>query len=283
MIFKFLIQRITAQWVFRLDHDREIRVIGCFLATALHTADAGHIFQCFAVSGVDGLALGQRVADVLQLQHTKSGVDFAHLAVDARSYHGDFVHKTEVFQMVDALLGFGVGTDDGTTFKGVEHLGGMKAQHRQVAVAQHTAASVLHAKGMGSVVNHLEVVVVGNFLDGLDIARVAIAVHRHDGRGLRGDGRFDLGRVEVERVRVDVGKHRFDAVPQQRMRGGDEGIRRGDDLASDTQSLQGSDQGNGAVGKQRQVLDAKVVAQRLLQLLVKRATIGQNFVSPDFF
>ena len=67
------------------------------------------------------------------------------------------------------------------------------------------------------------------------------------------------------------------------MRRGNEGVRRRNHFPGDAQRLQGGDQSNGAIGKQRQVLDAKVVAQRLFQLLVKRATIGQNFVGPDFF
>jgi len=37
---------------------------------------------------------------------------------------------------------------------------------------------------------------------------------------------------------MDVHKYGFDAVPQQRMSCGNEGIRRGDDFPGDTQGLQ---------------------------------------------
>ena len=74
-------------------------------------------------------------------------------------------------------------------------------------------------------------------------------MHRHDGGGLRRDGCFDLVRVEVERNRVNVDKHRLDAVPQQRMRGRNKGIGRGDHFAGDTQRLQGGDQRYRAVGE----------------------------------
>ena len=60
-----------------------------------------------------------------------------------------------------------------------------------------------------------------------------------------------LARVEVQRVRVDVDEHRLDAVPQQRMRGGDKRIGRRDDLAGDAQRLQRGHQCDGAVGEQR--------------------------------
>ena len=46
--------------------------------------------------------------------------------------------------MVDTQLGLGVRADDGAALKGVEDLGGMKAQHRQVAMTQYAAAVVLN-------------------------------------------------------------------------------------------------------------------------------------------
>ena len=102
--------------------------------------------------------------------------------------HGDFVHEAEVLQVINALLGFGIGAHDGAAFEGVEHLGGMKAQDRQIAVAQDAAGFIAHTEGVGCVVDDSQVVVVCDFLNGIDIAGVAVAVHRHDGRGLRSDG-----------------------------------------------------------------------------------------------
>ena len=118
------------------------------------------------------------------------------------------------FELIDALLGFSIRADDRTALKGVKHLGGMKAEHRQVAMAQDAAARVLHAKGVGSVVNDFEVVVVGNFLNGLHITRIAIAMHGHDGRGLRGDGSLDFCRVKVKRARVYVDEYGLNPIPQ---------------------------------------------------------------------
>lgn len=159
--------------------------------------NATNAFQAFTVMGIYfGAALGDG-GHVLELQHAKSGVDFAHLAVDAGGHHSGFVDKAKVFKMVDALFGFGVWADDGATFKGVKDLGGMEAENRQVAMVQHAAAMTLHTKGVGGIINDLEVVVVGDLLDSIDVTGVAIAMHRHDGRGLRGDGGLDLGGVDV--------------------------------------------------------------------------------------
>lgn len=193
-----------------------------------------------------GAALGDD-GHVLELQHAKGGVDFAHLAVDAGGHHCGFVDEAEVLQVVDALFGFGVRADDGAAFKGVEDFCGVKTEHGEVAMVQHAAAMALHAKGVGGVVNHLEVVVVGDLLDGIDVTGVAIAVHGHDGRGLRGDGGLDLGWIDVECGGLDVDKHRFVAIPEQGMCSGNKAVGGGDDFARDAQGLQGGDEGNGAV------------------------------------
>ena len=127
------------------------------------------------------------------------------------------------------------------------------------------------AEGVRSVVDHLEVVGVGDSLDRIDVARMAVAVHRHDRRRVRRDRRLDPCWIEVERLRVDVDEHRLDAVPEQRVRRGDERERRRDHLARDAQRLQRRHQRDRAIGEQRDVLDPEVFAQRRLELLVERA------------
>lgn len=174
---------------------------------------------------------------MLELKQAKGGVEFAHLAVDTWGHHGDFIDEAEILQVVDALLGLGVRADDGAPFKSVEYLGGVETKHGQVTVVEHAAAVTFDAKSMRRIVDDPEVVDVGDALNGIYIAGAPIAVHRHDGGGLRGDGGFDLGRVQVERVRVDIDKDRFDAIPQQGMRGGDERIGRCDDFAGNAQGL----------------------------------------------
>jgi hypothetical protein len=90
-------------------------------------------------------------------------------------------------------------------------------------------------------------------------------MHRHDRAGGRRDRGFDLFRIEVEcagSMSANTGRQ---AVPQQRMAGGDEGVGRGDDLAIDAERLQRRHQRQRAVGEQRDVLDAQVLAQRLLE------------------
>ena len=191
-----------------------------------------------------------RSIDSLELQHAQGSIEFTHLAVDAGRDHGDLVDEPEVFKMVNALLGLLVGADDGTSLECVEHLGGMKAQYRQIAMSEHAPPFVFHPKGMCRIVDHSEAIVVGDSLNAIHRAGVTVAMHRHDGGGLRSDGGLYFVGVQVEGLRVNVDKDRLDAIPQERVRGGDEGIGCGDDFATDAQGLERRHQCQGAVGEQ---------------------------------
>ena len=246
-----------------------------------HQRDAFDIGKGLAVPGGDGRAPGDRRIHLAQLQQSEGRLHLVELAVDAWRHHCHFVGEAEILQEVDALLGLGVRADDGPTLDGVVDLGGVKTQHRQVTAVEQAAALVAHTKGMGSVVDHLQAVGVGNALDGPHVAGMAIAVHRHDRGGLGRDGRLDALGVEVAGVWINVGEHRLQAIPQQRVSGGDEGIRRGDHFALDAQGLQRRHQGDGAVGQQRQMFHPQVLGQRLFQLLVEGPAVGQDLAIPD--
>nr|GFD60259.1 hypothetical protein [Tanacetum cinerariifolium] len=81
----------------------------------------------------------------------------------------DFIGKAEVFQVINALLGLAVVADDRAAFEGVEDLGGVKAEHRQITVIQHAGAIVLNTECVGSVIDDLQAVGVGDFLNGIDL------------------------------------------------------------------------------------------------------------------
>lgn len=47
---------------------------------------------------VDFTTSRQRRINVFELQQAERGIDFAHLAVDARGDHGGFVDEAEIFR-----------------------------------------------------------------------------------------------------------------------------------------------------------------------------------------
>ena len=82
--------------------------------------------QPLAIECVDFLAACTHPGHMLELQQAKGCVDLAHLAIDSRRDHGHFVGNAEILQVIDALLGLGVGTDYGAAFERIEDLGRMK-------------------------------------------------------------------------------------------------------------------------------------------------------------
>src|SRR5690606_2530483 len=229
----------------RLHQDRKVRVVGPRLATEADAGDAAHIAQPLAVAVVDLCAPCNGRVHVAQLQQPQGRIELAHLAVDTGRDHGDVVDETEVLEVIDVALHVRIARDDRSALEGVEDLGRVKAQHRQIAVRQHAAAGAFDTEGVCGVVDDPQPVLVRDALDGLDVAGVAVAVHGQDGgRGGR-DGRLDALRVEVERVRIDVREAGRQPIPAQRVCRCHEGVGRGDDLSLDVQRLQSGDQADG--------------------------------------
>ena len=113
---------------------------------------------------------------------------------------------------------------------------------------------------MGGVVYHLQAVLVGNGLYGLRIHWPAVAVHGHDGRGLRRDGSFDFVRVHATGALLDVHEDGLAAVPPNAVGRGHETIGRGDDLTRDSQCLQSGQQRQRTVGEQADIRHLEVFA-----------------------
>ena len=76
-------------------------------------------------------------------------------------------------------------------------------------------ALALHrgAKCMGSIIYHLEVMLVSNFLNCVDIARDAKTMGRDDSRYVGSDGGFDFACIDVKAIRFDVDKNRLAPLP----------------------------------------------------------------------
>jgi len=183
------------------------------------------------------------------------------LSVDIRT-PADVSTRVEIIRQREAF------DHDRAAFKGVEHLGGVKAQHTQITMLQQRSTVAIHPEGMGGVVNHLEVVVIGDALDRLYITGEPIAVHWKDRCGARCDAGFDTRGIEAITTLLNVSKHRLEAIPAQRFAGGHKRKRGSDHLPLQPQSLESDQQRQSAIGKQGDVLDAEIGSQLSLKLLV---------------
>ena len=150
----------------------------------------------------------------------------------------------------------------------------MEAESGHVSSVKDALAVHLHAEGVRGVVDDLKTVLVGYVLYPFRIARLAVAVYRHDGRGPGGDGRLDAVGIDAAVRRVDVHEHGLDAVPPDRVGGGHEAEGGGYHLSGDAQGLKGRYQRQCAVCEEADVGHFKVLAQGGLQLFVVMSVVG---------
>ena len=247
----------------------------------LEVRDAGNILQSLAVgyshlvTGFDGLVHMSEVDKAHRRAH------LVHLAVDTGSHYSSLAGEAKVLEVVYPLLRPSIVRYKCSALYRVVHLSGVETERGHVARVQETLAVHLHAEGMRSVVDDFQAVLVRYVLDPFRVARFAVAVHRHDGRGPRGYRSLDAVRVDAAVRRVDVNEHRLDAVPPQRVGRRHEAERGRYDLARDAQRLQRRYQRQGAVGEKADVGNLEVLAQGRLKFLVIVAVVGDPFAGPD--
>ena len=68
VIFELLVKTVPTYWVVSFHQNREIRIVGNFLVRLFQTANAFHALESFALSSINFFALGERLAEIFQLQ-----------------------------------------------------------------------------------------------------------------------------------------------------------------------------------------------------------------------
>ena len=141
------------------------------------------------------------------------------------------------------------------------------------------------SKGVGGVVDDGDVVFLGEAVEAIDVAAVAIDMHGDDGFGARGDEFLDFIRVEAEGFGIDVRKDRGRADALKGVGGGDEGEGSGDDIAiGESHRVVAEFEGECAVVEEREVGFgyAEVGGECRLELLQHRAVVREPLVVPYF-
>ena len=282
VVLQLLIEAVARHAVFlRVHEDREVGVVVPHTGHVLEVGDSLDVLQTLAVQLRDMPPRGDCVVHMPEVDKPHGRTYLVHLAVDSRGHDRRLVGETEVLEVVDALLGLLVVHDERAALHGVVHLRGVEAQRGHVASVEYRFSIHLDAEGVRGVVYHFEPVLIRDLLDALHVAGLAVAVNGHDGRGLRGDGGLDLVWVHAAVRRVDVHEHGLDAVPPDRVGGGDEAERRGDDLAGYPERLQRGDERQGAVGEEADIRDLEVFAEGLLKFPVVVPVVGDPLARPD--
>lgn len=282
VVLQLLVEVVAGHAVLlRVHEDREVGIVVPYSGHVLEVGDALDVLQPLAVQLRDMPPRGNCVVHMPEIQQAYRRAYLIHLAVDAGSHYRRLVREAEVLEVVDALLGLLVVHDERAALHGVVHLGGVEAQRGHVARVEYRFPVNFNAERVRRVVYHLEPVLVGDLLNALHVAGLAVAVHRHDGRGLRRYGSLNLVGIHAAVRGVDVHEHGLYAVPPDRVGGGDEAERRGDDLAGYPERLQRGDERQGAVGEEADIRDLEVFAEGLLKFLVVVPVVGDPLARPD--
>ena len=228
-----------------------------------------------------GLTAGQGLVQMAQIAQTHGGLYLVHLAVGAHRVHMLGVRDTEVFQLIQSMVERRVLAGHRAALDGVEHLGGVEAEHGGVAVFRNAPALVGHAEGMGGVIQKLQPVGVGNGLELLHMAGIAVHVYRQNGAGVGGDGRLHAGGVQSAVIRVHVGENRGQPVAHDGVGGACKGEGRGDDLALQMKCLKHEFQRKVTVGKQTDLGNLQILRQPGFQLLMLFAHVGEPVAVPQ--
>ena len=228
------------------------------------------------------LALGNLRVEMAQIAQPHRRAELVHLRVAADEGHGLRPVYAEVLEVLQALLKRAVGIAQRAALNGVEHLRGVEGEHGDIPERGGADAAAPDAEGVRRVVEHMQAVRLGNAVDSVNIAEVAVNVHGHDGDGLIRDERLYLRDIDGIIVGVYVAEHRRAADARDGVGGGGKGEGRGDDLtAAQGEGLQHVFKREVAVGEERDVRHAQILAQRALQRLMLHAHISEPAAVPD--
>ena len=151
---------------------------------------------------------------------------------------------------------------------GAEVFAGIKTEAGNFAERADDFALVFCAVRLGGVFDERQLVFAANRQDRIEVERMAVEMHRHDGLGARRDGAFDQLGVEIEDGVVNIHKDRFRADVGNRPARGDEREGRGDDLVAraDAEQQHGHVQRRGAAVESGTVFRADEFGEVLFKL-----------------
>ena len=146
-----------------------------------------------------------------QLNAADGGVDVGHAVVEADELVGVALLHALVADHAGLAGHLGIGGGDHAALTGGHVLGRVEREGAEGAEGADVLAVDGGGVGLGTVLEELHTVLVGDDANLVQVGRQTVQVHRQDALGVLGDGRLDGGRVQAEGVGIDVGEDRLGA------------------------------------------------------------------------
>ena len=271
---------LIAVFLIAVKNHGEVGVVPLCILVGMQGANALDAVQTFKVAFACNAALGNLLVDMAQVTDAHHRFKLVHTGVRAHIIYVLVAGKAEVYQILHRLEQLGIPERHNTALNGVEHLGGMGAEHGSIAEIGGANALIVHAEGVRRIIDYSQVVLLGNGFDRLHVTHEAVNVGGYDGHGLLRDGRLDQLRINGVVVFFHVDKHRRKTVANDCVCGGTVGIGGRDDLALHVQCVEGHLHGHMAVGKQIHVVSLEILLEQLFKFHGGRASVGQPAALP---
>ena len=211
--------------------------------------------------------------DVLQFRAEHASVQIVEPAVVSRAV-ARALGRTVIAQAADDGVDLrAIGHHCAAVAKGSKVLLNDEADGGGVAQLSDPEAVAACADGLRIVLNHQQVVPVGNLADGFHIRALAIQMDRHQGLGAGRDRRLDFVGVDTVRLRIAVNKDDRCPCDPDRFRGCEERVAGGDALVAttDAERLESEPQCVRPVAHADGIFRSVIICQLLLEPLQHRA------------
>ena len=147
-----------------------------------------------------------------QIADTHCRLEFVHLGISAYISHFLRAMESEVLLIIQQLYPAVIFVTYCAAFDGMEHLSSVEAEHGGISEAGRGHALVSYAKGMSSIVDHLQTILFRNHLNGPYVTQVSVHMHWHDSHGFIGDQALQLGHIHGVVPVVYIAEHRYQSI-----------------------------------------------------------------------
>ena len=214
------------------DVDNEL-VIDAFVARIVNGEFEARVAEGALVFAGDLAAAGGPGVEAAELDAEDGALESVHAVVIA----DEFVLVTRRLSMragraseLRDLVVVG-GKSAGFSIR-AEILCGIEAKSRGVAEASDATSAIARPMRLGRIFEDSQAVTHGDFIYGVHVRGAAVEMNGQDGAGARRDGAREKLGVEVRRGGINIHEHGLRTAISNRLGGGEEGVRRGDDFVA---------------------------------------------------
>ena len=244
-----------------------------------------YVGKPLAVTFHNFLALGNFLTQMTQIANSHSRLELVHFGIAAYVLHRFRAVNAEVLHIVQQLHPIIILEADRAALDGIKNLCSVEAEHGGVPKAGRGHAFIPHAESVGSIVDNLQSMLLGDGLNGFHVAEVPVNMYRHNRRSAVGNQTFDSANINGVVLFVHITEDRHQPIAHNGMGGGGEGKGSSNDLPPlwQVQRRNGVFQCQMAVGVKRYMGHAQVAFQLGLQFLMFYTHISQPMGVPQFF